>query len=1152
MLNPFRMCPDQGEVDGRVLRDLAWGRDPETQVALVRLSANGRRSVGYDLQCAAPKSVSVLAAFAAPESRSKILAAHDRAVRRTLDYALEAGLVVARTGPQGVERTPAHEVSAAIYRHFTSRAQDPQLHSHAVMLNLAVRRDGTTGAIDNRDILRSLGALAALYRSELASGLRTGLGFEPVRKGRNFEIAGVPRKVLERFSKRRLQIEQAAGEGGFDTAVHRAAAQVAAFGTREVKDREMPLALLEERWARELATTGWRPDSLFRLVAIEAERIRMERDPEPRGRERATTTAVVAVHALTATEVVFDRSALMRRTLEAVQCACTADEGLALVEDLVASGLILAIGRNEAGTSVYATAALVEAERDLLRTALRRRGERDFVPEIALEGLLSRPGMLSEAQGRAVRHALDRDGISLIESPADAGASLTTAIADAARECGKDVWTVTPSWSDGDCPHADVEAAAAAAWTVQAFTEQLRTGAISLDENAVVVCVEADLVATRDMAALVGLVSEEGRGAKLVLIGDTARPRPAIAGAPMAALVRALGAEHLTNDQYQRAEWQRAASRDFIAGDPVRALEAYDRAGLICWADDRHSALESLVDDYVAARQAFPDASRPAGNGPARIILTGRTRDVAEITNRVRAALRERAGLGEEVLVHAIPPGSREPVMLALAAGDDVVFGEDLQVQGQIIRPLDLARVERIQRGPDPTFTLMLARTGAMITTRLSALVGVRAGQAQAPKMQHGYVLPVQAAAGLIVDDGYVANLRGLGREGLAIAMTRHRRHVRLYVDTSRVQVPRAAGAWIRKAVMEEARLSERKRNVSDYAPCLRAFVGVAPSEGAGSLLNTSAGARSRVAGLPGALAERPGSVGLAAWQGSAAIRALRERIAERLSGPCYPLPEAKAEILARADARRAGHLSDGNAASVRKYGRLWHMFSREPNEHLLTACNIAPEVLQRFRADIRTAPDGRAAFAHRDLAGRITGVEYEGPAEQGKVARLHIPVDGERALTQIGDSRNPVLIYVARSSLEGLSLYQSDHSPERALLVSLAGHRGGSACGRFRELVRRWPGATIQIAADNDDLGRGFAHTIEEQVREAGGANAAVQIRMPADGFWTWNDQILGWTRAMAAALQAGHEARMRAKHQKRTPRRATQQNAGSDPRDR
>jgi hypothetical protein len=465
---------------------------------------------------------------------------------------------------------------------------------------------------------------------------------------------------------------------------------------------------------------------------------------------------------------------------------------------------------------------------------------------------------------------------------------------------------------------------------------------------------------------------------------------------------------------------------------------------------------------------------------------------------------------------------------------------------------MDLARVERIQGGPDPTFTLMLARTGATITTRLSALVGVRSGQAQAPKMQHGYVLPVQAAAGLIVDDGYVANLSGLGREGMATAMTRHRRHVRLYVDTSRVQAPCAGGAWTRKTVFEEARLSERKRNVSDYAPSLRAFVGVAHPEGAGSDLNTSAGALSGGASFPDAPAERPDSVRLAASQRVDAVQSLRERIAERLSGPRYPLPEVKIEILARVNARRSSHLPDGNTATVRKYERLWHMFSRAPNEHLLTACNIAPEVLQRFRADIRTAPDGRAAFAHRDLMGRITGLEYEGSLEQGRGARSDVPVDGEKSSTQIGDSRNPALIYVARSGLEGLSLYQIDQSPERALLVSLAGHPGGNALDQVRELVRRCARATIQIAADNDDFGRDFARTIDEQIRKVGGVNAAVQVRMPADGFLTWNDQIQGWTRAMAAALQAEDEAQARAKYKKKSPQRATQQNAGYDPRDR
>ncbi|MCP2835055.1 relaxase domain-containing protein, partial [Salmonella enterica subsp. enterica serovar Typhimurium] len=71
--DPFRLCPDGAEVDRRVLRDLAAGRDPGSLEPLVRAAANGRRSVGYDLQFAAPKSVSVLAAFAGPEDRARIL-----------------------------------------------------------------------------------------------------------------------------------------------------------------------------------------------------------------------------------------------------------------------------------------------------------------------------------------------------------------------------------------------------------------------------------------------------------------------------------------------------------------------------------------------------------------------------------------------------------------------------------------------------------------------------------------------------------------------------------------------------------------------------------------------------------------------------------------------------------------------------------------------------------------------------------------------------------------------------------------------------------------------------------------------------------------------------------------------------------------------
>ena len=224
----------------------------------MRASTNGRRSVGYDLQFAAPKSVSVLAAFAEPEERAQILAAHDRAVRRALDYAHAARLIVTRTGAQGRERAPVDGVSAAVYRHFTSRAQDPHLHSHAVLLNLCTRSDGSTGSLDNREILLNTGGIAALYRSELADGLRAALGCEAVRSGRNFEVAGVAEPVLELFSKRRATIEQAARERGFETADDRVAAQAAAFDTRAGKDRETPLASLEAEWDRQLARPAGR------------------------------------------------------------------------------------------------------------------------------------------------------------------------------------------------------------------------------------------------------------------------------------------------------------------------------------------------------------------------------------------------------------------------------------------------------------------------------------------------------------------------------------------------------------------------------------------------------------------------------------------------------------------------------------------------------------------------------------------------------------------------------------------------------------------------------------------------------------------------------------------------------------------------------
>lgn len=928
--DPFRLCPDGAEVDGRVLRDLAAGRDPESLEPLVRAAGNGRRSVGYDLQFAAPKSVSVLAAFAGLEERVRILAVHDRAVRRALDYAHAAGLIVTRTGAQGRERAPAAGVSAAVYRHFTSRAQDPQLHSHAVLLNLCVRADGTTGGLDNRAILRNAGGIAALYRSELASGLRRELGYEAVRAGRNFEIAGVAEPVLELFSKRRAAIEEAARERGFDTAEDRVAAQAAAHGTRARKDRETPLSTLEAEWERQLIQAGWARAALFEGVRIAADDVRAARPGPAAGLLLRLTEAGLA-EALPMQAVMEERE-LVRRVAEALQCDADADVVLEEVERLRRDGGVVAVGRSAAGEPVYATPGMVAAEQGLLRHAYARQDERDFVSdEIVTRVLAERPSLRTE-QRAAVRHALNRDGVSIVEGSAGSGKSYAMAsVAEAVRASGGEVWVVAPSWKAVDVIRTDTATAEAMARAVTGFLNRIEKGEIALGPRTVVIADEAGMIGTRDLAALVEATGTAG--AKLVLSGDTRQLAPVVAGAPMRLLVRALGAARMDEIQRQRGRsevegaWMRAASMDFAAGRTASALEAYDRGGAITWGRDREAAIQALVDAYAASRLD------PKGAQRSRAVLTGWNRDVRELNARIRDRLK-RDGLlpeGEDVEIAAIPRGGNRAEALTLAVGDEVIFGETVEVEDQTIRNADLARIEVLSGDPaDPVMTLRLAKNEAQLSARASALVGRRErGEPRVPRLQHSYAMTTHAAQGVTVDEALVAELRGTGAEATYVAMTRHRRSVRLFVDADRIRErleaarsglrPEERGlpgnraavhpdlapishGEIRQAYLSEAAGSAGKANAADYAgPDLRGWCGApvwsrdvpVPPRGRMGLEHEGAW-REAIAGIAPLPDREPSPV----------AQALRQRMGERLRAPAYypiPRPNGSERAISRA-----------------------------------------------------------------------------------------------------------------------------------------------------------------------------------------------------------------------------------------------------------
>ena len=250
----------QGPVDPDTFRAVLEGHVPDgSGKRLGRIAKDGEitHRPGRDLTFSAPKSVS-LAALVGGDSR--VVDAHDRAVARTLAWfernVAETRMKDPETGRVG--RTGDQKTVIATFRHDTSRNLDPALHTHSVIANMVQAEDGKWRSMANERLYESKMLLGALYRSELARGLdRLGYGIEKTHADGRFEIAGVPRAVIEAFSTRRAEIEAAVAErGGGATADDQRLAQRAALMTRAAK-RDVDREALRESWLNQAGGLGF-------------------------------------------------------------------------------------------------------------------------------------------------------------------------------------------------------------------------------------------------------------------------------------------------------------------------------------------------------------------------------------------------------------------------------------------------------------------------------------------------------------------------------------------------------------------------------------------------------------------------------------------------------------------------------------------------------------------------------------------------------------------------------------------------------------------------------------------------------------------------------------------------------------------------------
>ncbi|MCI0534448.1 MAG: relaxase domain-containing protein [Verrucomicrobiales bacterium] len=593
-------------------RHLLQGRSPDGQQKLVHNADSANRRAGWDLTWSVPKSVSVAWSQADPLTRAQIEACLRRAVHAGVGY-LESLGVVSRRGEDGVVRESARLVFAG-FEHSTSRAQDPQLHVHTILINIGVRPDGSTGTLEPREIYRHQLAAGALFRAELAAQLEERLNFRARRHERSFEVVGVPPTLIEHFSKRRAEIEAALREMGLAGAK---ASEVAALATRVTKQARSRQDLFAE-WRDAGRTYDWTAKELGWLLDAQW--------PERNREAEASAAGNSALTTLTDQQSTFTRRDLVQHLAQEGQGrGLGASEVLRLADLLVCEPEIVRLGGYR-GEMHWTTKEVLALEQSILTNAEAMRAREQSLPHSAklVAAAVDHHSHLSDEQRRALQFLCEsRSSLRLVQGLAGTGKSTLFAVArEVWQEQGLLVQGAAPS---GKAAQELQSATGIPCQTVHRLLMALRRGDQTLGERTVLVVDEAAMVGTRELAGLFEFCRSSG--AALVLCGDPRQLQAVSLGGIFPELVRRHSASELNEIQRQREPWARQAVKDFAFGRADRALPAYAERGFVSEALDHRTALERLVADWK--EQALHDPRQA-------VMLAATNADVLALNRRAQ------------------------------------------------------------------------------------------------------------------------------------------------------------------------------------------------------------------------------------------------------------------------------------------------------------------------------------------------------------------------------------------------------------------------------------------------------------------------------------------------------------------------------------
>lgn len=621
------------------------------------------RQSAYDLTFSVPKSFSLIYAMADDEERKELLCILLAAARKSLS-AVEKVAGWARRGKGGKSLEPI-SFTAALFLHDDARPSehadgstfgDPDLHVHCIILNLAVRKDGSVGAIQSV-LLRNAKMLAgAVFHAALAASvLRAQFGVDRVGKNGIFEIAGIPGRVIRFFSGRRQEINRRLETLGITSAQHPA---LAAQETAKSRNRKNSTTLGERlaTWSAAGLANGFDFRGLFAAARQAFQPISHEAG-ETLYRERLETLPLD----LTENEAVLGHLEVIRALNAAlVGTGLPPARAVQAFSDLIKGRQFVSIGTDAMGFPLLTTPQMIETELAVVSLAEQLKDADGFALDPSVVAALCAQNKLSEEQTLAALSVTGGGRIAVVEGAPGSGKSTAQRPIVAAYEAaGYRVIGSATAWKIATALGKDlgIESRATADWL-----SLLGHGKAVFDNKTVLIIDEAGLIGARDMLRLLEVV--KASGSKLVLVGDRDQIQPIAAGPGLGLVACSVEVSRIETIIRQREAWLRRVVLDLGKGDALKALTELLRRKHVHFGAGLPDAVEALVGKW-----------RELTNAGETPLLIARTNDqLRMISQAVRRDRRMRGEIAEaEIMFNGrLPNGEIAPV--ALSPGDSIRF----------------------------------------------------------------------------------------------------------------------------------------------------------------------------------------------------------------------------------------------------------------------------------------------------------------------------------------------------------------------------------------------------------------------------------------------------------------------------------------------